>query len=153
MGTDSAVGIDNDLSSGQPGVAVGSADNETPGRIDVILHFPLEIFCGNDFLHDFLHEFFEFFPLHLRRMLVRDNNCLDGNGFAVYIAHGNLTLGVRAQECVFLRLGLAETRKLLHDLVRINNRGGHQFLRLVAGIAEHHPLISGALLLVEPLSD
>ena len=39
------------------------------------------------------------------------------------------------------------------EIIAYKPDGVHQFLRLVAGIAEHHPLISGALLLVEPLSD
>ncbi len=40
----------------------------------------------------------------------------------------------------------------LHELVREPDRRGHQLRRLVAREAEHHPLVAGALLLVETLA-
>ena len=61
-----------------------------------------------------------------------------------------LALGVGAQE--IKHAGLADVGQTGDQLVRQQDRHRHQFGGLVAGKAEHEPLVAGALLLEHPLA-
>ena len=56
MTTHAAVGINDDLPSGQTTVAVRTADLELARRIDVILHVPLEQFLWQQRFDDFFDD-------------------------------------------------------------------------------------------------
>ena len=77
--------------------------------------------------------------------LVRDDDRLDGDGASVLVDDGELALGVGAQEGELVRL--AQAREEDQQLVRVHDRRGHERGCLVRGVAEHHPLVAGALLL------
>ena len=51
-----AVSVDDDLAPGQTGVAHRSADNEAPGRVDVVLGVRIQQFGRNDGLNHILQN-------------------------------------------------------------------------------------------------
>ena len=51
-----AVAVDDDLAAGQAGVALRPADDETAGRVDQILGFPVEHLGREHLLDDFLDD-------------------------------------------------------------------------------------------------
>ena len=83
-------------------------------------------------------------------MLGGDDDGVDRVGPAVDVADGDLRLRVGpqpGQAPVAAQVGLA-----FHDPVREEDRQRHHLRRLVAGVAEHETLVSGALLEVQALS-
>jgi len=92
-----------------------------------------------------------------RRMLGRQHHGIDGGHFAVFIAQGDLALGVRAQPRQRRVLLLADLGLLLDQAVRQVDRGRHVAVGLVGGIAEHQALVASAhffgLLAVHALGD
>ena len=74
-------------------------------------------------------------------MLAGQDHGVNAVRLAVHVAHGDLALGVRAQEwqsAVFAQLRLA-----FHQAVGVVNGRRHQLGRLVAGITEHQALVAG----------
>ncbi|MPN06632.1 hypothetical protein SDC9_153888 [bioreactor metagenome] len=144
--TDSAVGIDNDLATGQPGVGMRPAEHKLAGGIDIVFDVVIKQRRRNNLVHHLVNQTRQRTDLHIRRMLMRDHNRLDVLRATVLIMNGDLTLGIRFKKAVTGGIALAQRGKLLHDPVRIEDRGRHQFRRLVGGIAVHHALIPGTLL-------
>ncbi len=64
---------------------------------------------------------------------------------AVDVLDGDLALAVGAEPVVRLPADVGEP---LGEQVRVGDRRRHQLGGLVAGVAEHHPLVAGALLLL-----
>ncbi len=86
--------------------------------------------------------------LHEVVVLGRHHDVVDAHGLAlVVILDGHLALGVGAQIGHLLAF-LADLCQGAHDEVCQVERGGHIVLCLVAGIAEHHALVAGALQLL-----
>ena len=80
---------------------------------------------------------------HILVMLGGKYHSLQAHGSAVLIIlHRHLTLAVRTQ--IGKGAVLAHLCQLPCQLVSQGNRVGHQFRRLVGGVAKHHSLISGA---------
>ena len=152
MRTHAAVGIDDDLASGESGVAVRSADLEAPGRVHIVGDVVAEQLRRYHPGRDFSYQRLQPFDIHVRRVLMRHHHRFDLLRAAVAVADRDLTLRVGPQKTVLFRLGLAQPRQFRDDLVRIEQGGGHQLRRFVRGVAEHHPLISGPLFLEEPLA-
>ena len=148
MTAHAAVGIHNDLASGQPRIAGGTANDKSAGGIDVIHNIIRKEAGGNNLFDHILHQRFQCLFLHIRGVLVGDNNGGHADGLAVLVLHGNLTLGVRAEEGIFFRLFVTQPRQFRHDFVRIKDRGRHQFFRFIAGVTEHHTLVTGALCVI-----
>ena len=152
----SAVSIDDDLSAGQAGVALRTADDEAAGRVDEVLGLVIEEAGG---LQDGLYELADDRVLDLgvadsRVVLLGDDDRVNPDGLVALVFYGDLGLAVGAEpgNLAFL----AQLRRLEHELVSKHNRGGHELRGLLAGEAEHHSLVSRALLaleLVETLSD
>ena len=96
--------------------------------------------------HDLLHHrLFQRLVLHVLAVLGRDDDRVDAERAIVAgVAHRDLALAVGAQEVE--RPLLAHVGQPLGQLVRRHDRHRHQLGRLVAGVAEHHPLVAGALL-------
>ena len=72
-----------------------------------------------------------------------DHHVVDAHGLAVHVFEGDLGLAVRTEEghgAVLAHLG-----QLLGELVGPEDGGGHEGGGLVAGKAEHHALVTGAL--------
>ena len=83
----------------------------------------------------------------LRAVLRGDDHGVDGNRLAVEVAHGKLGLGVGPQPRQ--TTVAAHFRLALHDAMRVIDGKRHELRRVVAGIAEHEPLVAGPLIEVE----
>ncbi len=81
---------------------------------------------------------------HVGGMLGRDDDVRDADRLAVLVDHRDLRLGVGAQPRH--RAALADTGQLTAEAVGEHDRRRHQLGGLVAGVAEHQPLVAGALL-------
>ncbi len=93
---------------------------------------------------EFHHRLAQRLLADFRGVLGGKHHGVDGHRPAILIDHGDLALGVGAQpaEPAFApHFGL-----LLHQAMGEGDGGGHQHLGLVGGVAEHHPLVAGALL-------
>ncbi len=81
--------------------------------------------------------------LDLGIVLGGQHDGVDTHHLAAFVAAGDLGFRIRTQprqQAVLARLGLA-----LDQAVREADRRGHQHVGLVAGIAEHQTLVTGAL--------
>jgi len=143
-----AIGIDDHLAPGKAGVAHRPADHELARRIDdhelVEAGGVVEVF-GQDRLDHVLDQVGADHALYVGRvrMLGREDDLDDLYGAAVLVAHRDLRLTVRAQ--VGQHAGFAHVGESPGELVRERDRQRHELARLVAGEAEHHPLVAGAL--------
>ena len=78
-----------------------------------------------------------------RSVLGRDQHGVDAHRPAVFVDHRHLGLAVGAQ--VRHRADPPHLRQSLGEAVGQPDRQRHEIGRLVAGVAEHHPLVAGAL--------
>ena len=145
MPAHAAVGVDDDLAPGQTTVARWSANDKAAGWVDENLCIAGQHFFRQHFLDDLLCD-------EVADRLVRggggvlggDHDVGDLHRLIVDVLHGDLTLGVGAEPLGLTRL--AQLGQLPAQFVRVHDRRRHQFRRLVAGEAEHQPLVTGALL-------
>ena len=148
MTTHAAVGVDDDLATGQTGVAHRSADDELTGRVDVELGLGVDETRGDHRLDDLLHdELTEGALLDVAAVLARDDDGVDAARPAVDVLDRHLRLAVGAEEGVD-PVAPADLGEVPRQLVREADRHRHQLVGVGAGEAEHHALVAGALLLV-----
>jgi hypothetical protein len=139
------VGIDDDLATGEAGIALRSANDEAAGRVNEILGLLRQHPRGDDLLDDVFDEiFFDLRVLHVRRVLRGNDHVHDLDGRVVFIADRDLRLGVGTEPGNFARL--ADLRQLAAETVRKHDRRRHELGRLVARVTEHDALVAGALL-------
>ncbi len=84
-------------------------------------------------------------------MLSRQNNRINGDGFAVFVAQCDLTFRVWTQprqNTVF-----AQTRLAFHQPMGVINGRRHQHRRFVAGVAKHQTLVASTDIFVLALVD
>ena len=145
MPAPAAVRVHDDLPAGDPGIALGPADDKAPGGVDQVLGVLVE-HVGRDDLADHMldEEFANGGVFDVRGVLGGDDHILHLHRPVVLVADGDLGLGVGAQPAD--DPGLAKLGQFPPQPVRIHDRGRHHFGRLVAGVAEHQPLVAGALL-------
>ena len=144
-----AVGVDDDLAAGEPGVANRPADDELAGRVDeevreqLSLGEELLVLGVEDRLEDVLPEIVaDHLLARLLAMLGRDQDLLDLDRAIVLVTDRDLSLAVRAEVADDARL--ANLGELPRELVRQLDRHRHQRLRLAGRVPEHHSLVSGA---------
>ena len=145
-----AIGVDNNLAAGEAAVAHRSADDEATGRVDVDLGAlgELDPLVSEHGLDDLLgHVAAQRGVVDVLGMLRGHDDLLHIYGSAVDVAHRDLRLAVGAQ--VGQRAVLAHLRQTLAHALRQVNRHRHEGLRLLAGIAEHHALVTCAYRLVD----
>ncbi len=143
-----AVGVDDDLATGQAAIAHRAADHELAGRVDVELGALVQPLGRQHRLEDFLaHRFDQVLLLHARVVLGRQHHRIDRRRHAVFIAQGDLRLGVRTQPGQRRVLLLADLGLLLDQAVREVDRRRHEAVGFVGGIAEHQALVARTLLL------
>ena len=144
MTTHPAVGVDDDLAAGEPGVALRSANDEPAGRVDVHRHLLLRAELIGDRRLDHL---FSNLAAQLRRgdrvgVLRRENDGVDVHRHVVLVQHRHLRLAIGTKPLESLRS--PHIGELLRDAVREHDRKRHQLVRLVGRVTEHHPLVAGA---------
>src|SRR5581483_3663950 len=149
-----AVRVDDDLPPGDAGVAHRTADDELARRVAVHEILLLEPALVVQLLRqDRLDHVCDQIRLEQRldvepvAMLRRDEYALDLHRAAAtllvfLVAHRHLRLPVRTQVREDLRL--AHLAQPLREPVREHDRQRHELVRLVRGVAEHHPLVAGA---------
>ena len=143
MAGHSPVGVNDNLPPGESAVGLRAADDEFPGRVDEDFD-PVPGELPERRAH---HQFLQVAPdpvapgalLVLRRAHHRGNRVRPA---VLPVGHGHLRLAVRPE----VRDLAAPPRpgQPRGDAVRQDDREGHEFLGLVAGEAEHHPLVAGA---------
>ena len=85
-----------------------------------------------------------------RPMLRRKNDRIDPGWLPILVEHGDLALGIWAE--MGDRSSVADLRMAGNKPVAQVDGQRHQCIRFIAGVAEHEPLVTGALLIVEAVS-
>ncbi len=144
MAADTAVGINDNLASGQPCIAVRPANHKLAGGVDKVFRVVLQQPGIAQYLLADLHEILA--DLLQRNIvgLMGNHHRVDAHRLAVDMPDGNLRFRIRAK--VRNRAGLADLLQLVKQAVAEGDRRGHQLRSGVAGIAEHHALVASALL-------
>ena len=144
----SAVGVNDDLAAGQAAVTLRAAHNKAAGGVDVVLGVLIQQLGRNGGLDDLFHNVGpELLHGHALAVLAGDDDCIHADGLVVLVVlHGDLALAIRAQ--VIQLAALAHLGQLLGQLVSQADGHGHQLRGLIAGIAEHHALVTGTAHLV-----
>jgi hypothetical protein len=149
-----AVGVDDDLPAGDARVPHRASHHELPRRVHVdevaLLEPPLVVeVAREDRVQDVLDDvrLDQRVDVEALAVLRRDEDALDldrplATLVVDLVANRHLRLPVRTQVRQDLRT--ANLGKALRDLVRQHDRERHQLVRLVAGEAEHHPLVARA---------
>ena len=144
MTSHAAVGVDDDLASGEPGVAHGAADDKASRGIDVVLRIFIEQVRRNHGLNHVLQNARAQFVVARRLgMLRRNDDSIHAKNFALRIIF-NCDLGFSIRPKEGKRAILANLREPHGQLVRERDRRRHQLLILVDRIPKHHSLVAGA---------
>src|SRR5579859_816572 len=141
-----AVGVDDDLPPGQPGVAHRAADLKPAGRVDQqAVAAGLDARVGQDGLDHVVLDVGgqQFLEVDVGRVLRRDHHGVQAHRRVAYVLDGHLGLAVRAQVGDGARA--ADFGQLPGQLVREHDRQRHELGRVTARVAEHQPLVAGAL--------
>jgi hypothetical protein len=140
-----AVGVDDDLATGQAGVGVGAAQLEAAGRVDEHPH-PLggEV-VGEDRVDHVLADVGgeQGLDVDVGAVLGGDDHGVEPDGLAALVLDGDLGLPVGPQ--VGDHAGAADLGQPARQPVGQGDRDRHQLRGLVAGEADHHALVAGAL--------
>ena len=148
MGEIAAVGVHDDLPPGQTGVAVGAANDEIAGGVDVdmgdILN-PEAVTLQNRGDYILPDIFSQRLDWEIRAVHDGDDHGVDSHHVALLVEfHRDLGLSVGAKQVRLVdALGQAAAKGAAEG-----GRQGHQFRGLGAGAAEHHALIARAADLV-----
>ncbi len=144
MGCGPAVGVHNDLSSGEAGIPLRAAYYKASSGIDVNFCTLIQQPGRDGGLDDQLnHVGTDLLQGCLRAVLRGDDHRIHSHWTAgLVIFHGDLTLAVGPQ--VVHQPLLAHGGQPLGQLVGQRDGQRHKLLCLPAGVAEHHPLVAGA---------
>lgn len=150
VGTPTSVGVDDDLSSGQTGVTLGSTNDEAARGLDVVDGLVVKEVGWDDLLDDLLEDL-------LSQLLGRDgvsvlggyDDGVDANGdhgtTVLLVLDGDLGLGVGSQPAqgavpAGLRHGGVE-------LVGEDQSQRHELRGLVGSVTEHDTLVTSTMVL------
>ena len=143
-----AVGVLDDFAAGESAVAHGAAHDEAAGSVDedvavLLVEEAGGLEHGTDDLA--LHGLDDVGLGSAFSVLRGHDDVVDAHGAAVLVLEGHLRLAVRAEEVddAFL----AHFGEAHGELMGPENGSGHERGCLVAGVAEHHALVAGALIL------
>jgi hypothetical protein len=140
-----AVGVDDDLATGQAAVAHRAADDELAGRVDVELGVLVSHFGRQHRLDDQLaHRFDQVLWLMSGLCWVDSTTASTPRILPFVVAQGDLALGVRTQPRQQCRS--CAPRPGARPAGGVGDRRRHQHVGFVAGVAEHQALVAGALL-------
>jgi hypothetical protein len=103
VGTPTTVSVNDDLSAGQTSVTLGTTDNESAGRLDVVDGPLVQEFSGDNLLDDlFLDLLSEVLGGDFLGVLGGDNDGVDSQGdhgtrFVLLVFNGDLSLGIGSE--------------------------------------------------------
>ena len=143
-----AVGVDDDLATGEATVGVRATELERAGGVDE----HLVVVAGEHLGHGGLDHVLDEVVAHLAvdvdagAVLARDQHGGERLGPAVLVddAHLRLPVGAQVVEDAFL----ADRGEAAGETVREPDRHRHEVVGVVAGVPEHHALVAGADLVV-----
>ena len=136
-----AVGIDDNLPSGQSGVPIRAADDESPGRIDVKLRLRAHPAFGQDLENVRPDELAHLALAEIGSVLGRYDDGSGTDRLAVFVAQRHLALRVRAEiRCL---AGMSVFGHSLQYAMRKMDRRRHQMVGFGTGVTEHDALITG----------
>ena len=139
-----AVGVDDDFTACESAVALGTADDESSGGVDMEFGSVAQQVCGQAGLDDEIHDgFMEFFFGNFFAVLSGDDDGVNASDFAIGIADSDLAFAIGAEEVH--DFALANFGEFSCEFVGEHDGGGHEFGCFVASEAEHKPLVAGAL--------
>lgn len=131
MGTPTTVSVDNDLTTGQTGITLGTTDDESAGRLNVVDGSVVKEVLGDDSLDDLLEDLrSEVLGGDLLGVLGGDDNGVnsdrdDGSVSLLLVLDSDLGLGVRSEP----------------SEGTVTTSGGHSGVELVSeGDGERHHL-------------
>lgn len=150
VGAPTSVGVDDDLSAGEAGVTVGSADDEAAGGVDVVDGLLIEVLGGDDGLDDVLHDVLvNLLVGDVGLVLGGDDDGVDADGdhaaVLLLVLDGDLGLTIGAQPLEGSIL--ANVGETLAEAGGEEVGEGHELGGLVGGVAEHDTLVTSADLL------
>ena len=151
-----AVGIDDDLTSGEAGISVGATDYELTRWVyvigdvfgeqllEILLQPPLH-FWNND-ADDVFLDFSEHFLVGVEVIVLgRNHDGVDADRLVVVVVlDGHLALGVRAEVLHFFAC-LTDSGQFLQDAVAQIEGQRHVVFGFVGGVTKHHSLITSTL--------
>lgn len=150
VGAPTSVGVDDDLSAGEAGVTVGSADDEAAGGVDVVDGLLIEVLGGDDGLDDVLHDVLvNLLVGDVGLVLGGDDDGVDADGdhaaVLLLVLDGDLGLTIGAQPLE--GSVLANVGETLAEAGGEEVGEGHELGGLIGGVAEHDALVTSADLL------
>lgn len=150
VGAPTSVGVDDDLSAGEAGVTVGSADDEAAGGVDVVDGLLIEVLGGDDGLDDVLHDVLvNLLVGDVGLVLGGDDDGVDADGdhaaVLLLVLDGDLGLTIGAQPLEGSIL--ANVGETLAEAGGEEVGEGHELGGLIGGVAEHDALVTSADLL------
>ncbi|ETV94787.1 hypothetical protein H310_11742 [Aphanomyces invadans] len=145
VGTPTAVGINDDLATGQTSITVRATNDETARRVQVVHGLVIEVLFRDDGENHVVHQVpVDLFVGHIRAVLGRDDNGVDtlGDHAAIDLLVFDRDLGLAigadpVNSAVFAHFGQLGTQLGRQDVGQ-----GHQFGGFVGGIAEHDTLVT-----------
>lgn len=150
VGAPTSVSVDDDLSAGEAGVTVGSADDEAAGGVDVVDGLLIEVLGGDDGLDDVLHDVLvNLLVGDVGLVLGGDDDGVDADGdhaaVLLLVLDGDLGLTIGAQPLEGSIL--ANVGETLAEAGGEEVGEGHELGGLIGGVAEHDALVTSADLL------
>ena len=145
MGGAAAVGVHDDLPPGEAGVPLRTAHHETACGVYIDLGVVVHEAGGDGGTdHQVDHVLADLRQLHLGPMLGGHHHRVNAQGLVILvILHGDLGLAVGTQ--IVHQPLLAHLGQAAGQLVSQGDGQRHILLRLIAGVAEHHALVSGSV--------
>jgi hypothetical protein len=145
VATHAAVGVDDDLAPGETGVGVRATEFEGARGVDPDGVVVVGELLGNDRPDHVLDQvgLDHRITIDTRRVLGRHEHRGEPHRSPGVVVERHLGLAVGAQ--VGHDVGLAHLGEALGHAMSEPDRDRHQILGLVARVAEHHPLVAGAL--------
>ena len=140
-----AVGVDDDLAARQAGVGVGAAQLEAAGRVDEHPHALGGEALGEDRVDHVLADVGgeQGLDVDVGAVLGGHDHGVQPHRLAALVLHGDLGLAVGAE--VGHDPGATDLGQAARQPVGQGDRDRHELGGLVAGVADHHPLVAGAL--------
>ncbi len=145
MAAPAAVAVHNNLASGQAAVPVGAAYHKAAGGVDEVLAVFAQLLRDHGLDDIFLDVLVNLLLGGLFPVLGAYHNGGDFYRSPVLVPHCHLGLAVGAQ--VGEGAVLADLGELPGQAVGVGDGHRHQLQGLVTGVAEHHSLVPGAVLL------
>src|SRR5258708_2614868 len=140
----SAVGVDNNFSSGQSRIAFRTTDDESTGRIDQVSRVGINPLRRHNLpdhsLNDSLANFLMFY---FRRVLGRDDHGINADRTKPIVFDRHLGFRIRPKPRQFATL--AQPRQFASQFMAELDRRWHQFGSFFYGETEHQSLVAGPL--------